>query len=70
MANRLYAPFRRIPTRLSPTGRQLYEYPRLHTDVPVNACATPLPALPLDTARRVYQDLLLSGLATDLRPVS
>lgn len=63
---RLYAPFRRITA----IGVKPKRFQRVMVTPD-----QPFPALPLDRARRVYQDMLIAGSlgvpgqATDLRPV-
>ena len=74
MANRTprhYAPFRRSAVSTDPrTGKTYYAYTRLtypiaHPEAPQRF----LPAFRKPMAILHYQDLLLSGVATDLRPV-
>ena len=65
---RHYAPVGRhaVSTNLA-TGKTYYAYTRLTVQAP--GPTRFLPAFPKAFAIRHYQDLLLSGVATDLRPV-
>lgn len=65
---RHYAPFVRhaVSTNLA-TGKTYHSYTRL--TVQAAGPTRYLPAFPKAQAVRIYQDLLLSGIATDLRPV-
>jgi len=62
---RHYAPFRRSAVSTNPATHKTYHsYTRL-----TSGDGFPYPAFPKAQAIRVYQGLLLSGVATDLRPV-